>query len=101
VPPRARSLRSTRATSIRKARLFTRRIQVAADDGSAVTKGAVSCGARLRRAPLRVARKGWLKNAAYCTWRLPRRTRRALLRGVVRVDSQGLHVMHRFTTRLR
>lgn len=99
--PRTRSLRLARAVSIRKGRLFTRRIQVAADDGSAVTSGALSCGARLRAAPLRVARKGWVKNAAYCTWRLPRRTRRALLRGVVRVDSQGLHVIHRFTARLR
>ena len=95
------ALRAASATSIRKARLFTRRVRVVGNNGSAVTSGAVSCGARVRGLALRVARKGWLKGRASCTWRLPRRTRRVLLRGVVRVDSQGLRLTHRFSAGLR
>ena len=102
-PARAQlaALRAARATSVRSARLFTRRITVVGNDGSRVSGGAVSCGARVRRVALRVVRRGWRQGAAYCTWRLPRRAHRLTLRGVVRVDSQGLSLTHRFTARLR
>jgi len=99
-PRKAVALRTARATSLRRTTLFTRRVQIVGDDGSAVRSGAVSCGARVRGRALRVARRGWLKGTAYCTWRLPRRPRRAALRGVVRVDSDGLRLTHRFTARL-
>jgi hypothetical protein len=100
-PARPTALRRVTASSIRSGRLFTRRVQVATDTGSAVTSGVVSCGARVRRTVLRVFRKGWRKGSAYCTWRLPRRPRTGLLRGVLRVDSDGLSLTQRFTRRVR
>lgn len=99
--PRLVTFRVARATSTRNARLYTRRVHIAGDDGSALTTGAVNCGARVRGIVLRVARRGWLRDAAFCSWRLPRRTRRALLQGVVRVDGRGVRLTHRFAARLR
>jgi hypothetical protein len=95
------SLRSSRATSLRSPPLFTRRVRVVAEDGSAVTSGSVSCGARVGRIALRVARKGWQQGSAYCTWRLRRQRHRVTLRGVVRIDSQGLSLTHRFAARVK
>jgi hypothetical protein len=100
-PRRPVSLKAGRATSLRSARLFTRRVRVVADDGSPVTSGSISCGARVRGVALRVARKGWQQGSAYCTWRLHRTKHRVILRGVVRVDSQGLSLIHRFAARVK
>lgn len=100
-PTRPLALRTTRTSSARSRRLFTRRVWVITDTGSRVTTGVVSCGARVRRAALRVVRKGWRSGSAYCTWRTPRSSREKTLRGVVRIDSQGLPLRHRFTARLR
>jgi hypothetical protein len=100
-PARATALRLTHASSARAKRIFTRRVRVRTDRGSPVTTGIVSCGARARRTVLRVIRKGWRTGAAYCTWRLPRPSRGKTLRGVIRIDSQGLSLTHRFTARLR
>jgi hypothetical protein len=100
-PVQAAALRSTTASSTRSGRLFTRRVGLKTNTGSAVTAGVVSCGARIRGAALRVVAKGWRTGAAYCTWRLPRRTRGRVLRGVLRVDSDGLSLTHRFTHRVR
>jgi hypothetical protein len=48
-----------------------------------------------------VLAKGWRTGAAYCTWRLPRRARGRVLRGVLRVDTKGLSLIHRFAQRVR
>ena len=101
LPVQAAALRGTKASSTRSGRLFTRRVGLTTDTGSAVNAGVVSCGARARGAPLRVNAKGWRLGAAYCTWRLPRRARGRVLRGVLRVDSGGLSLAHRFTYRVR
>ena len=101
LPVQAAALRGTKASSTRSGHLFTRRVGLTTDTGSAVTAGVVSCGARARGAPLRVHAKGWRLGAAYCTWRLPRRARGRVLRGVLRVDSDGLSLTHRFTYRVR
>jgi hypothetical protein len=100
-PVQAAALRSTKASSTRSGRLFTRRVALKTDTGSAVTTGVVSCGARIRGAALRVLVRGWRTGAAQCTWRLPRRARSRLLRGVLRVDSEGLSLIHRFAQRVR
>jgi hypothetical protein len=76
-------------------------MRVLADDGSPVTSGSLNCGARVRRAVLRVARKGWQQGLAYCTWRLGRQKHRVILRGIVRVDSQGVSLTHRFAARVK
>jgi hypothetical protein len=99
-PARPLALRSARASSARSRRLFTRRVRVVTDTGSPVTTGVVSCGARVRKTLLRVVRKGWRSGSAYCTWRTPRSTRGKTLRGVIRINSQGLSLTHRFTARL-
>jgi hypothetical protein len=100
-PVAPRALKATRATSTRTRRTFTRRVQLVTDQGTAVTSGRVSCGARIRGRPVRVAGKGWRRGVAYCTWRLPRQKRGKLLRGVVRVDSHALSFTHRFSGRIR
>ena len=100
-PAKPIALRRVRASSSRSSRLLTRRVQVATDTGSAVTRGVVSCGARVRRTVLRVFRKGWRTGSAYCTWRLPRRVRGVVVRGVIHIDSGGLSLTHRFTQRIR
>jgi len=100
-PARPLALRSARASSARSRRLFTRRVRVVTDTGSPVTTGVVSCGARVRKTPLRVVRKGWRSGSAYCTWRTPGSTRGKTLRGVIRINSQGLSLTHRFTARLK
>jgi hypothetical protein len=99
-PPAPRALRTTRATSTRTRRAFTRRLQLVTDQGTAVTSGAVSCGARVRNRPLRVLSRGWKSGAAYCTWSLPRWAQHRLLRGVLRVNSQTLSLTHRFVRRM-
>jgi hypothetical protein len=98
-PPRPSALRGMQAVSARSGRLFTRRVRVVTDTGSAVTAGRVSCGARVRKAALRVVRRGWRSGSAYCTWRVPRGSRGKTLRGVIRIDSDGLSLTHRFVTR--
>jgi hypothetical protein len=95
------ALRSVRATSSRRGRLFTRRLVLATDNGAPITSGVVSCGARVRRTVLRVTAKSLRATTAQCTWRLPRRARGQLLRGVLRVSSGGLSITHRFRARLR
>jgi hypothetical protein len=101
VQPRATALRVVRAASARSRQMFTRRVRVVTDRGSALTTGAVSCGGRVRTKALRVVRKGWRSGYAYCTWSVPRRMRGKVLRGVVRIDRQGLSVTHRFRARIR
>lgn len=98
-PPRPSALRGMQAVSARSGRLFTRRVRVATDTGSPVTAGRVSCGARVRKAALRVVRRGWRSGSAYCTWRVPQASRGKTLRGLIRVDSDGLSLTHRFVTR--
>jgi hypothetical protein len=102
-PPAVRpvALRSTTAASKRNGRLFTRRVGLKTDTESAITTGVVSCGARIRGVALRVLAKGWRAGAAQCTWRLPRRARGRVLRGVLRVDAHGLSLVHRFAQRVR
>jgi hypothetical protein len=95
------ALRTASASSARSRRLFTRRVRVVTDKGSPMTTGAVSCGAQVRKRALKVVRKGWRSGSAYCTWRLPRPTRGKTLRGVIRIDSQGLSLTHRFSVRVR
>jgi hypothetical protein len=95
------ALRVVRASSARSRRLVTRRLRVVTDTGAPVTTGLVSCGARVRRTVARVVRKGWRSGAAYCTWRVPRHARGKLLRGVIRIDNDGLSLTHRFVTRAR
>jgi len=95
------ALRSASASSTRRGRLLSRRVGVVTNTGERVTSGSVSCGARVRRTPLRVVGKGWQRGSAYCTWRVPRSLRGKLLRGVVRVDSRKLSLVHRFTTRVK
>ena len=94
------ALRTTGASSTRRGRLFSRRLGVVTNTGERVTSGSVSCGARVRRIPLRVVGKGWQRGSAYCTWRVPRSLRGKLLRGVVRVDSRKLSLVHRFSARI-
>ena len=98
-PLRPSAMRGMQAVSARSGRLFTRRVRVVTDTGSPVTAGRVSCGARVRKAALRVVRRGWRGDSAYCTWRVPRGSRGKTLRGVIRVDSDGLSLTHRFVTR--
>lgn len=100
-PPAPRALRTTRATSARTRRAFTRRLQLVTDQGAGVTSGVVSCGARVRNRPLRVLSRGWRSGAAFCTWSLPRSTHRRVLHGVIRISSQGLLLTHRFARRVR
>jgi hypothetical protein len=100
-PAKPVALRGVRASSSRSGRLLTRHVRVATDTGSPVTTGVVSCGARIRRTVIRVMRKGWRSGSAYCTWRLPQQARGRLLRGVLRVDSNGLSLTHRFAQRVR
>src|SRR5215207_9749640 len=95
------ALRRTRASSTRRGRPFSRSVGVVTNTGERVTSGTLSCGARVRRTPLRVVGKGWQRSSAYCTWRVPRSLRGKLLRGVVRVDSRKLSLVHRFTTRVK
>ena len=95
------ALRSTSASSTRRGRLFSRRVGVVTNTGERVTSGTLSCGARVRRIPLRVVGKGWQRGWAYCTWRVPKSLRGKLLRGVVRVDSRKLSLVHPFTARVR
>jgi hypothetical protein len=97
----AAALRSTKASSTRRGRVFTRRVWLRTDSGSAVTAGVVSCGARIYGGALRVLAKGWRTGAGYCTWRLPRRARGRVLRGVLRVDTDGFSLIHRFAQRVR
>jgi hypothetical protein len=100
-PAKPAALRDVRSSSVRTRRLFTRRVRVTTDLGSAVTSGVVSCGARVRGTALRVGGRGWRSGSAYCTWRVPRQARRKVLRGVIRISSDGLALTHRFQARLR
>jgi hypothetical protein len=100
-PARPAALRLAQATSARTRRTFTRRARITTDAGSPVTSGAVSCGARVRRKAVRVVGRGWRSGSAYCTWRISRHVRGRVLRGVLRVDRDGLSLVHRFTARLR
>jgi hypothetical protein len=94
------ALRSASASSTRRGRLLSRRVGVVTNTGERVTSGTLSCGARVRGIPLRVVGKGWQRGSASCTWRVPKSFRGKVLRGVVRVDSRKLSLVHRFTTRV-
>jgi hypothetical protein len=100
-PAKPTALWGVRASSTRQGSLLTRRLAVSTNVGSPVTSGVVSCGARVRRTILRVIRKGLRAGSAYCTWRIPRRSRGRLVRGVLRIDSAGLSLTHRFVQRIR
>jgi hypothetical protein len=95
------ALRGTRASSRRHGRFFSRSVRVVTDTGAPVRRGVVSCGARVRGVGLRVVRRGWRNGFASCTWTVPRRSRGKILRGLVRIDSEGLSLTHRFRARLR
>jgi hypothetical protein len=89
VPPRARA-----------GRLIALHVRVATDTGSAVRAGALRCTARVGKASLRPAAKGWRRGAALCSWRMPRTARGKTLRASIRVASGGMSLTRAVARRI-
>jgi Tol biopolymer transport system component len=87
--------------SPKSGRLFTVRLRVVTADQQAIGHGAVSCALRAGTAGLRAVARGFRRGSAFCTWRIPKRTRGLKLRGSILLRSGGGIVARGFIRRVR
>jgi hypothetical protein len=89
-----------RVSRARPGRAFRVRLLVNAD-AEAVRMLRLGCSARLGSRSLPFISKALGRNGVSCTWRLPRRSRGKIVRGLIRVDVADQVLTRRFSARVR
>jgi hypothetical protein len=76
---------------------FSVGMRVSDDVGTAITKGAIVCAAKIGRSAQRPFSKGFSRGVAVCTWVMPASSLGKRLVGAITVGSTGLSITQRFS----